>query len=363
MNAELTLPDFRRTFRQRSQSEDKTVLTMKAFVSFLAVLAAACSAFAGPTNYLERFSPDFSANTAIIWQAQTNQLPKSLWIYKRLPPQPFLASVISNAVVLAGVQDRGFPIPSTNAFFIWSAFDPCGIAFSIFSIQPASTAISFTSTNQDSSAENVPDDETIKQRAYECAARFGLDAAHLVANDVYTRSPAVGCNGTQTNGICARGIHLTRKLDGVSFFTLGKDTDDREGFSLELGSRGQIRSFSLVWPNLQRDRADSIASPLEIVRCIRGHRVLVLPDEDKPDLFGRIKTLAGAKTFTVTKITPFYSEGVFGDLPTNEEPPKTIDPFAELEAVADFGNSNMPVRLLSPILASDVVRLTMAKNK
>ena len=336
---------------------------MKPFVSLVVFLAAVGSALGGPTNDLVRFSPDFSTNSVIIWRAPTNQLPKSLWIYKRLPPRPFLASVISNAVVLAGVQDRGFPAPSTNAFFIWSAPNPCGMGFSIFSIQPASTAIAFTSTNQDSAAENVPDDEIIKQRAYECAARFGLDAAYLVASDVYSRSNAEGCNGTKTNGICARGIHLSRKLDGVSFFTLGKDNAEGEGFSLELGSRGQIRSFSLVWPNLQRDRADSIASPPEIVRCIRGQRVLVLPNEDEPDFFARIKTLADAKTFTVTKITPFYSEGILGDVPTNEEPPKTIAPFAELEAVADFGSSNMPVRLLSPILASEIVRLTTAKDK
>jgi hypothetical protein len=325
--------------------------------------AVAGSAIGSPTNYLERFSPDFSTNTAIIWRAPTNQLPKSLWIYKRLPPQPFLASVISNAVVLAGVQDRGFPTPSTNAFFIWSAFDPCGTAFSIFSIQPANTSISFTSTNHNSLTENMPDDGTVRRRAYECAARFGLDAAHLVACDVYTRSPAEGCSGTPTNGIYACGIHLARKLDGVNFLTLGRDDSSPEGFSLELGSRGQIRSFTLVWPNLQRDHADSIASPPEIVRCIRGQRVLVVPHEDEPDFFGRIKTLAGAKTFTVMKITPIYGEGVFGDAPANEEPPKVIAPFAELEAVADFGSSNMPVRLLSPILASEIVRQTTATDK
>ena len=66
---------------------------------------------------------------------------------------------------------------------------------------------------------------------------------------------------------------------------------------------------------------------------------------------------------TITRITPFYSEGVFGDAPANEEPPKTIAPFAELEALADLGGSNMPVQLLSPILVFEVVRLTTAGDK
>jgi hypothetical protein len=67
--------------------------------------------------------------------------------------------------------------------------------------------------------------------------------------------------------------------------------------------------------------------------------------------------LANAQTFTITKITPYYSEGIFGEVPTNDMPPKFVTPLAELEAVADFGNSNTTVRLLSPILSSEVSRL------
>ena len=43
--------------------------------------------------------------------------------------------------------------------------------------------------------------------------------------------------------------------------------------------------------------------------------------------------------------------------PTNNEPAKIVAPVAELEAVADFGNGNAAVRLLSPIISSEVNRL------
>jgi hypothetical protein len=337
---------------------EKSRQTMKAFAFFTAIFATIFSSFAGSTNSLERFSPRFSTNTEIQWQAPTNRLPKSFWIYKRLPPWPFSASVISNAVILASLQDKGFPKPSTNAFFIWSAPNPCGMGFSIFSIQPATTTISFFSTNQNLSTDNVPDDETVTKRAFECAARFGLDQAHLIPKNVYSSSNAAGCEETLTNGICARGIFLSRKLDGVGFF--GDANNGSEGFSIEFGSRGQIRSFSFVWPNLEPDQKSLAASPKEIIRYIREHKVMVLPG-DEPNYFGRIKMLAKAKAFTITKIMPCYGEGVFGEVPTNDVPPEFVTPFAELEAVADFGNSNATVRLLAPIISSDVNRLLKAK--
>lgn len=72
---------------------------------------------------------------------------------------------------------------------------------------------------------------------------------------------------------------LSRKLDGVSFF--GDANNGSEGFSIEFGSHGQIRSFSFVWPNLEPDQMSLTTSPKEIIRCIWEHNVIVLPD-DKP---------------------------------------------------------------------------------
>jgi len=327
---------------------------MKAFAVVAVILASVFSSLAD-TSSLERFSIQLSTNMPIIWQAPTNHLPKSFWIYKRLPPRPFSASVISNAVILASLQDKVFPRPSTNAFFIWSAPNPCGTSFSIFSIQPASTSISFSPPDQSLSTDNVPDDETVTRRAFECAARFGLDRAHLIPKNVYSSSNAAGCDQILTNGICARGIFLSRKLDGIGFF--GDANNGSDGFSIEFGSRGQIRSFSLVWPNLETNQLHKTASPQQIITCLRAHKIIVIPNPDEETYFQRLEALANAKKFTITKIMPCYGEGVFGKAPTNDVPSEFITPFAELEAVADFGNSNATVRLVSPILSSEVTRL------
>ena len=43
--------------------------------------------------------------------------------------------------------------------------------------------------------------------------------------------------------------------------------------------------------------------------------------------------------------------------PPGDEPSKFITPVAELQAVAHVGTSNVTVRLVSPILSSEVARL------
>jgi hypothetical protein len=149
-------------------------------------------------------------------------------------------------------------------------------------------------------------------------------------------------------------------MDGISFFSLGNDYDGTEGYSIELGSHGQVCSFSFVWPSLKRDYNSPTATPQQIVACIRAHRVMVLPDGE-PNYFGRMKMLAEAKRFTVTKITSFYGEGLLGEAPTNDVPSQIITPWAELEAVADFGTTNTSLRLLCPIVVSDVARLLKTK--
>jgi hypothetical protein len=329
---------------------------VKAFALFAVILASTFSSFGGPPTWQELNSHLYT-NGPIVWQAPTNNLPTSLWIYKRLPPRPFLATVISNAAVLASLQNKELPKPSTNAFFINSTPDPCGMGFSIFSIQPASTTISFSSTNQILSTGNVLDDDTVTRLAFEYAARFGLNRTYLIPKNVYTGSNGAGCDGTLTNGICTRGILLSRKLDGVAFFSADNEADSVEGFSIEFGGGGQIRSFSLVWPNLERCQSASSASPQQIINYIRAHKAIVLPAPDEEDYFARLKTLATAKKLTITKITPYYGEGIIGEVPTNDLPPEFVTPFAELEAVADFGNSNAVVQLVSPILSSEVNRL------
>jgi len=312
------------------------------------------------TSSLERFSPHFSTNTPILWTAPTNHLPKEIWIYQRLGPRIFPAAVISNAMVLASLQDKGIPKPSTNDFFIGDekpANYP-GTIFTIFSILPGHASVSYTMPNPvRGSDKNIPGDETIVAQARKYALQLGLDPKDLLQKPLIFKTCDSDENGRDvTNHICARSVFLSRQLDGICFWGNGNDGPN-EGFWIEFGSHGKIRSFSLNWPDLKRDESQPTASPQQIIACIRAHKIIIIPNDDEEGYFERIKALANAKKFAITKITLYYSEGVFGEMPANDEPSKYVPPMAELEAVADFGNSNLTVRLLSPVLSSDVNRV------
>jgi hypothetical protein len=89
---------------------------MKIVALIATIVAMAFSSFADYT--LEDISPHFSTNAEINWQAPIDGLPKSFWGYKKLP-QIFSATTISNAIILASFQEKGFPQPSTNQITIW----------------------------------------------------------------------------------------------------------------------------------------------------------------------------------------------------------------------------------------------------
>jgi hypothetical protein len=226
---------------------------------------------------------------------------------------------------------------------------------------PNDASISYAIPNFSSGSEkDIPNNEIIVKRAKECVRQLGLDPAKLIQNSIYTYSYDDDDGaGNVTHHVYGRGIFLSRKIDGFGFFSANNDGEGAEGFSIEFGSHGQIRDFSLRWPNLEPDAIQQTARPEQIIDCIKSHKIIVLPEKDEPNYFARVRNLARAKRFTVTKITPYYYDyqGVFGSLPANEEAAKFIFPMAELEAVADFGTSNVTVRFVCPILSSEIIKL------
>jgi hypothetical protein len=203
------------------------------------------------------------------------------------------------------------------------------------------------------SAREIPDDDAIGKRALENAPMLGLAPASLTTRRFYTHL----CDTDNiTNNVCGRGIFFPRCLDGIEFFSAADDGDGAEGFSMELGGHGKIQAFSVHWSKMEHFKNERTASPGEITRCIQAHKAIVLPNF-KDDGFARLRELAKATKFTITKITPYYSDSIFADMPSNGAVCGFAMPFAELEAVANFGTSNAPVKLLSPILWSEVRRL------
>jgi hypothetical protein len=304
----------------------------------------------------QALSSNLFTNAEIVWRVPTNALPKNLWVYHRLLPHIFPATVISNAVVLGSLQKRGFPKSSTNDFFLLQEVPPNwpGPIPMLLGIRPADANLYFSIANfAPVSQKEIPDDETIIKLARKYAPQLGLDPAKLAREEIYNHS----CDTDQAaNAVCGRGVFFPRQFDGISFFSAADNGESAEGFSIEFGERGKIQAFSVRWSDVERYKNERTASPDEIIRCIQAHKAIVMPNF-RDDDFDRLKKLATAKKFTITKITPYYGEGMFDEVPTNDAPCEFATPFAELEAVADFGNSTATVRLLSPVLSSEVSRL------
>jgi hypothetical protein len=334
---------------------------VKSFAFLAAFLTTVFCGSADAQSWQE-LSTNLFTNTAIIWQVPANQLPKNFWIYRRVLPHIFPATVTSNAVVLASLQKRGFPRPSTNDFFISEDKGPDypGTIPIIFEVKPGDANLHFSIPNYSPVSEKeIPDDETIIKLARKYAPRLGLDPAKLTQGKIYTHS----CDTDQAvNNVCGHGVFFCRQLDGIDFFSGADDGTSAEGYSMEFGEHGKILAFSVRWSEVEHYKNENTASQDEIIRCLRGHKVIVMPNF-QPDDFIRLRNLATAKKFTITRITPYYGEGMFGEVPTNDVPSQFATPFVELEAVADFGSSNAPVKLLSPILSSEVQKLLGENTK
>jgi hypothetical protein len=322
--------------------------------------AASFPALADPPTWEELSSRIFN-NAVIVWQAPTNDLPKSLWIYHRRLPHIFPVTVISNAVVLGSLQKRGFPNPSTNDFFIPEERPPNypGPIPVVLGIRPGDANLYFSIPHESPVSEKeIPDEKTMVSQARKYAAQLGLNAAMLIHERSYTHF----CDTDQTtNNVCGRGVFFPHYLDGVAFFSPADDGEGAEGFSVEFGEHGKIQAFSVRWSEMERYKNEAVAHPNEIIRCIKAHKAIVIPNP-REDYFANLRKLATATKFTITNITPCYGEGEFGKVPTNDAPNQFATPFAELEGIADFGYSSAHVKLVSPILSSEVRRLLAAEQ-
>lgn len=159
---------------------------MKCLV-YIAVLAVCVRAVA---LSIEDVSPHFSAGAQIIWKAPTNDLPKTLWTYKRLPPRPFSVQVISNAIAMASLQDKAFPKPSTNDFYLAEDKGPNypGPLPVYFSITPKSGTIFYSLPHPDTNTADIPADAILIQRAWGYALNWALTLHRLNSRNLLRAS-------------------------------------------------------------------------------------------------------------------------------------------------------------------------------
>jgi hypothetical protein len=236
---------------------------------------------------------------------------------------------------LAGFQQKGFPKGLTETI-IWADHMEGEPRPPSFLIMPENGTIQYDLGDRwSNSLEDILADRAAVEYAWDCLALLGIDRTQFI----------------KTN-IAGFGVAFPRQIDGIRF------QDESEGFSLQqFGKERKLRDFGLTLPTLHRTKEDTTASPQEIITCIRAFKTPLVPSGEEANYFGRVKNMAKAQTLTITKLTLYYSEGVYGEEPTNDPPAKWVTPVAQLEAIATFETTNAIVRLYSPILSSEVLRV------
>jgi hypothetical protein len=274
-------------------------------------------------------SPDIE----VIWKAETNW-PRVLRIYKATPGN-FLTTTISNALTLAsfGKQDL---VVSNHSVIRFQ--DHKGDRWTrSLDILPAHGQILYRSrAGLNGPPEGVPSDEEVAKRAWEFSARLGIERSQLIEKPENCKSET--CE--RSTEICARGISLTRIVDGLEI--------DETGFGVNFGNHAQLRSFYLIWPSLQNSESSPTATREQISAWIKEGKALPTVEELQDP--ATIKKLAEAKKLTITKITLRYGQGRYGEMPTGESE-QLVSPFGLLEGIAEVGDSNINCKFYCPILS------------
>jgi hypothetical protein len=313
----------------------RKAILLKSFALVAVVLLPALCSEAGAPG-LEDISPHLPNDAQITWKAPTNDLPKNLWTYQK-QPQSFSAAVVSNALALGGFRLTPFPNSFAKPISISDYAMEGDMCPDYFVVAPDTSTI-ICRREHHPVGQGDPTPDALLNRTWQYALRLGLDRALLVHKDNDSR------------------VSLCRRIDGIAF------QDESEGFSVQYGARGEILSFSLIWPRLERLGQERVISPDEIVRCIREFKTPLLPKHKERHYFERIKALSSLKSLTIIKITPYYSEGRYGEQPRDIERPKFIGPLAILDGIADWGSTNAAIQLFSPLLSSDADRLLSVKK-
>jgi len=151
----------------------------------LVLLALLIFSTASHAMTLEDISPHISTNANIIWLADTNLLPKSIWTYRKLP-QTFSQNTVSNILPLCGFQMNPFPKSFKKQITLWDNVIEGDPRPDYFAVVPELGFISFARERRPT-ASGEASTNALVQRTWQYAQLIGLDKT---SRKIQTRSKA-----------------------------------------------------------------------------------------------------------------------------------------------------------------------------
>jgi hypothetical protein len=315
----------------------------------------------GAGNVLGQEAPSFKGdglpfipvNCEITWAAPTNQLPKTVWIYKTIR-QHFSDEAVSNLVALGSftMHDRkelselsAEERPQLSAEGWAIVRDPL-----VFQNEGEKRFLEISPRGYITYRDHRLDDihSVIEDVPGEAMAQIGIPRSELATKP--NSSELLTFKETGSRGhldeehkpvkeIDSRGVFFVRQIGGVRFAGIGV----AGGFYIRFASHAKVAQLELVWRNLQPYKKYEVASPGQIMQWIKeGKAVVIMSDADKVNP-------RKVKKLTVTEISPLY----LGEM--GEELQDLTYPFASLSTLADTGQTNISLMLYCPILSDKMV--------
>jgi len=295
--------------------------------------------------------PQFRVNNlSILWDAPTNQLGASLWVYK-VVPQTFPVKAVNYLLSLGGFTNR---ITVPQGLSVANKSNTCNLVvipeqgyvryWNLFA-----AANHWDRTNH--LVERViglPKTNEVEKLGLRVLKQFGIQRKELAQR---TDGHLITFGENKTRGyydrgtghyiddeVMTRGIFFSRRIDGVNFLGIGV----RGGCEVEFANKAKISEINLIWRNYKRYEQYKVASPEAIEHFILSNKSILT----KKNFVNSIEV----KSLIITGIEPAY-------IGANEfEKQDYLYPFAKVEATAKMGTNDVGISLYCPILTTNRVK-------
>jgi len=277
----------------------------------------------------------FRPSAPITW-AVTNHLPNSIWVLKSVP-RPFSEIAISNAMAIGSFSPLNRIKSEEKGLLHFQDNRDKTYMTRYLKMSPLNGAISYYNGRADGKKiENVPTFEQAEKLAMDYFRRLGADTNQVLSKPISrtestTRSldKKTGREGQPT--VKGRGIMLYRQIHGIEI--------SGSWFHIEFVTDAKIPTLEMHWRNFEDARSYPVANANQLMQWVKAGMAVNPSPVPIP-----IEEINRAQKLTITKVTPYY----LGD--PHNQPQEFVYPFAEIEMVAENGNSKTTFRLHCPII-------------
>jgi hypothetical protein len=326
---------------------------MKPAVFFILLLTLCVSSLAQNVPFSHLGRPFSYTNLPLVWDAPTNHLPRTVWIYRAVPSE-VSPMTISNSVALGSFTEKdrkkvvGYPRTISYA-------DPSGKR--TLWINSDWSFIDYANSEADNMhiSEGVPSEQQALEMGIALFPKLGVDRNQLAKKPNSDELRASFTEGTATlyktisslayaTNLHMRGVTFMRSLDGIDF----SGGYARGGCTIEFGHHAKISRIRVAWRKFVRDKLYETVSPDTLGKWITEGKAVWYSLPDSPDI-----PWPEVKKITINKITSlYYSEGYS----EYDKPQNWACPFAEMAVTADCGKTNFTFFLDCPILSPNAVQ-------